>query len=130
MAYQGGDVDARRHRLDRLTIAGEAVIGEVIFLAEQVEWFADAVLKAQRRGRDAAISDDQRSDALADLRRHVRLADTNQIVMGVYVNEARRHDHARHVNDPNGRDLRHVADGDDRIVTHGDIGSERGLATA
>src|SRR6266581_2548640 len=130
MAYQGGDVDARRHRLDRLTIAGEGVIGEVIFLTEQVERFADAGVKAQRSRGDAAIPDDQRGNTLADLRRHVRLADANQIVMGVRVNETRRHDQARNVDDPDGRDLRQVADGDDRIVTHGDVGSESRLTTA
>jgi hypothetical protein len=50
--------------------------------------------------------------------------------MGVNVNEPWCHHQACHVDDPKRRDLRQVADGDDRIATHGDIGSESGLATA
>src|SRR3569833_1088781 len=118
MTYQGGDVNARGYRLYCPAIAGEGVIGKILLLAEQVERFADVARETQRWGGDAAIADDQCGDTLTDLGRHVRLSDANQIVMGVDVNETRRHDQPRDFNDPIGGDIRQLADGDDGVVAH------------
>src|SRR5882757_7888323 len=124
MAYEGSDVDTRRHGLDCLAIAGEAVIGEVSHLAEQVERFADTVVKTQRCCGNAAVSDDHSGDALTDLGRHVRLGYAYQVIMGMNVDEARRHRQTRDVDYLIRRDVRQVADCDDRVATDGNIGCE------
>jgi hypothetical protein len=121
VAHQSRDVYARRYRLNGTPIAGEGVISEVLLLAEQIERLADTFLKAQGWGGYAAIPDDQCGDALTYLGCHVRLGDTNQVVVGVGVNESWRYDTPCYVNDAIRPDVDQVSDSDDGICARGNI---------
>ncbi len=69
-------------------IIGEGWIAEVFALSQQVHRIGRVGLKADGRGADAAVADNDGRDALRDLGQHRRRLDDAGVVVRVNVDEA------------------------------------------
>ena len=91
VADQCRDVDRGPRRADRCDIGCHGRIDVFVAAAQQVEWRRHVAMH-QRCQADAAIADDDRGDALTDLRQHLRRGQYDLIVVRMHVDEARCHD--------------------------------------
>ena len=124
MADQRGDVDGRHGFGDRPGVVGEARELVGLLAAEQVQRRRRIAVEGDRREADAAVAGDDRGDALADLRQHVRGVEDDAVVMGVGVDEARGERPALEVVlGPSGarRDGAGRPDGGDAVAGDGDV---------
>ena len=78
----------------------------------------------QRREADAAVADDDRGHALADLGQHLRRRQHDLVVVRVHVDEARRDDHSRRVDDLRAARAEPGADRSDATVLDAHVSDE------
>ena len=84
----------------------------------------------KRREADAAIADDNRGDALADLRQHLRLRKHDPVVMRVDVDETRRDDAATGIYDGGTRRREIGVDGHYPLAINAHISGPTGCTRA
>ncbi len=77
--------------------------------------------RTHRRGAEAALTDDLRGHALADLAVGAAIDQQREVGMGVNVDESRRHRQARGVQALLGRCLAQVANGGYAVTANADI---------
>lgn len=105
-----------------ITIAGVKVNGVVI-------WPKGAIVRARRGDAKAAIADNRRGDPVPRRYRQFRVPQDLGIVMGVYIDETRRHDRAVGV-DGLLRVIGRIAKRHDRSIGHADIAAIAGAPGA
>ena len=138
VADVGREVQPGAPSLDRRQVLGER--GEVprnagrercdIHVLDVLECAGDefVMLGPRRRDRKPTVAGDDRGDAVVTRRRQCRIPEDLRVVMGVDVDEPRRHDLTRRVD--------HLAavevgtDASDAAVGDGDFGAPRGLTRA
>ena len=129
MADQRGDVDRRLRPVDGLGIRGHRGVDILVAAAQQRQRWR-RIRVHERRETDAAVADDDRRHALADLGQHLRRGEHDLVVVRVHVDESRRDDHSGGV-DHLGTVLGQLrADRGDALAFDAHVGNEAGRAGA
>ena len=122
VADQGVGVHLRPALLQLMRVVAEGIEPPPALLPDQVERRRRQALEARGGERDAAIADDDRGDALAELAGHaVGPAQHGAVVMGVGVDEAGGERLALRHHLPVRAGAAEVADGDDAVAADADI---------
>ena len=130
MAHQEGRVERRRRLIQGVPIRGKGRKAVPFGEAQQVQRRRRPVFKDQRRKADPAVAGDDGGHPLAHLGRHVPHGKQRPIVVGVGIDEARRHNLVRRVDRQIGAGIGEVAQRANAIVDDGHIGAHTGGAGA
>jgi len=124
VADQEAAVQGRRCLAQRVDEGADAIEAEPAGVAAQeVERRGRHAVEDQRRQADAAVPGDDGGHALAHLRGHVRHREEGAIVVGVGVDEARRHGAVGRVDLAGADRPADLADRDDAVPGDPDVGA-------
>ncbi|MNS74261.1 hypothetical protein D3C72_1077310 [compost metagenome] len=129
MAHQRQAVDGGGRGVQRVGVVLHAGVEFARVLGQQVQRGRHHIARrAHRRQADAAVAGDHGGDALADFGPHQGRAQQRAVIVGMAINEARRHHLAGGVQAAPRAPLRAVANGRNALALDGDVGAAGGAA--